>query len=211
MALVLVGAGMLAHVAFDLWGTGIGTARAQTRLRAEFQQALVHPKKARPVVPGGADGLIVIPRLNLDMAFVEGIGTDALAKGPGHYPGTPLPGHGGNVAIAGHRTTHLSPFWALDTMQPGDDITLLTREGKFIYRTMWVGVAPPNATWVLASSGMPSLTLTTCWPRFSSSHRLVLRAVQVYGRSPGGFVDHLHQSLQSWMQPPAMRLGRRVA
>jgi hypothetical protein len=33
-----------------------------------------------------------------------------------------------------------------------------------------------------------SLTLTTCWPRFSSRSRLVVRAIQVYGRVPGGFL-----------------------
>jgi sortase A len=209
VGLLVVGAAMLGRVAYDLWGTGVGTARAQVHLRAEFDRVLAHPKKARPVLPGGAVGLIVIPRLNLDMAFVEGISLEALAKGPGHYPGTPLPGHGGNVAIAGHRTTHLSPFWALDTMQPGDDVTLITREGRFVYRTMWVGVANPDADWVLAGTGLPTLTLTTCYPRFSSTHRLILRAVQVYGRTGHGFVDHLHESLQAWMRPPSLELGHQ--
>jgi len=203
---------MLAHVAYDLWGTGIGTARAQVRLKAEFRRSLAHPTpKARPVLPGSALGLIIIPKLDVDMAFVQGIDDGALAEGPGHYPSSPLPGHGGNVAIAGHRTTHLSPFWALDTMRPGDDVTLITREGTFVYRTIWVGVARPDATWVLAPSGIPTLTLTTCWPRFSSSHRLVLRAIQVYGRTLHGFVDHLGEPLSSWIQPPAIRLGRRLA
>ena len=39
-----------------------------------------------------------------------------LAKGPGHYPGTPLPGQIGNAAIAGHRTTHGAPFCHVDEL-----------------------------------------------------------------------------------------------
>src|SRR5487761_2787659 len=35
----------------------------------------------------------------------EGVAEGDLSLGPGHYPGTPLPGEKGNVAIAGHRTT----------------------------------------------------------------------------------------------------------
>ncbi len=48
------------------------------------------------------------------MVVVEGTGDAQLQDGPGHYPGTPLPGEAGNVAIAGHRTTYLHPFYNLD-------------------------------------------------------------------------------------------------
>ena len=210
--LLMAGAGLLIHVGWDLWGTGLATARAQTKLRADLHEVFTHPRAHRlPVVPGGADGLIRIPAVHLDMAFVEGTGQDALAKGPGHYPNTPMPGAGGNVAIAGHRTTHLAPFWAIDSLHAGDDVTLITRDGRFVYRVVWVGVAAPDADWVLAQTGVPSLTLTTCWPRFSASHRLVVRAIQVYGRSPQGFLDHLNQGLGEWMRSPASRLAPRVA
>ena len=49
--------------------------------------------------------------------------------GPGHYPGTPLPGEAGNVAIAGHRTTYLHPFYNLNELVPGDAIDILTVQG----------------------------------------------------------------------------------
>jgi len=58
------------------------------------------------------------------MAFVEGTSRDDLKKGPGHYPGTPLPGTIGNAAIAGHRTTYLHPFWGVDDLVPGDVIII---------------------------------------------------------------------------------------
>ena len=69
----------------------------------------------------------------------------------------------------------------------------------------------PDADWVLSQTGVPSLTLTTCWPRFSASHRLVVRAIQVYGRSPQGFLDHLNEGLGDWLRPPASRLALSLA
>lgn len=194
-AFLFAGLALLLAAGYDLWGTGVGTARAQARIRTEVRR---HGLRAEPI-PGGADGFLAIPRIHLDMAFVEGVDPAALALGPGHYPGTPMPGQGGNVAIAGHRTTHLAPFWSLDELVPGDPIDLRTAEGRFVYRVLWVGVGPPDSAWVLAPTADPSLTLTTCNPRFSAGQRLVVRAIQVFGPSPGGFLDHLRDPLGSWL------------
>src|SRR3989442_1428771 len=141
--LLALGLSLLAYVGYQLWGTGIYTARAQSTLTAEIR---THGFPIRPV-PGGAVGFIKISRIGLDMAFVQGIDSAALAKGPGHYPGTPLPGRGGNVVIAGHRTTHLAPFWSIDALAPGDWITLQTRRGTFPYSVQWVQVVDPTDLW----------------------------------------------------------------
>jgi LPXTG-site transpeptidase (sortase) family protein len=201
------GLALLLTAGYDLWGTGLGTARAQAGIRTEIRR---HGLRAEPI-PGGADGFLAIPRIHLDMAFVEGVDPGALALGPGHYPGTPMPGQGGNVAIAGHRTTHLAPFWSLDELRPGDRIDLRTAEGRFVYRVLWVGVGLPDSSWVLAPTADPSLTLTTCNPRFSAGQRLVVRAIQVLGPVPGGFLDHLRDPPGSWLAPPLDRAAGRVA
>jgi len=174
LSLVALGATLLAYVGYQLWGTGIATARAQAGFRAEIR---AHGFPPRPI-PGGAIGFIRIPRISLDVAFVQGTSRADLAKGPGHYPRTPLPGESGNVVIAGHRTTHLAPFWAIDALQPGDEIILQTRQGTFLYRVKWKRILSPEASWVAAATTRPSLTLTTCNPRFSARERLVIRAMQ---------------------------------
>jgi sortase A len=184
--LVVLGISLLAYVGYQLWGTGIYTARAQSVITADLR---THGFPSRPV-PGGAVGFIKIPRIGLDMAFVQGVDAAALAKGPGHYPRSPLPGNGGNVVIAGHRTTHLAPFWSIDALAPGDQIMLQTRRGTFLYRVQWVKVVVPAGLWVTGATDQPTLTLTTCNPRFSQRQRLVVRAVQIYGPVPGGFMDH---------------------
>lgn len=184
--MALTGAAMLGTSGYQVWGTGFATVRAQAELRLTLER---QGYPARPI-RGGAAGMLRIPRIGVDVAFVEGTGDAVLERGPGHYAETPLPGEGGNVAIAGHRTTHAAPFWAIDTLVPGDHIELETAAGRFLYRVAWQRVVAPGATWVLAPTDTPSLTLTTCEPRFRGTERLVVRAEQVFGPTPGGFVDH---------------------
>jgi len=132
------------------------------------------------VVPGGAVAILRIPKLHLDMVVVEGTDTESLTKGPGHYPGTAYPwDHTGRVGIAGHRTTYLHPFWSLDHLVSGDLVELETEFGTFDYRVTGSAVILPSEGWVLDQTKRPSLVLTTCSPRFSASHRLVVFANRV--------------------------------
>jgi LPXTG-site transpeptidase (sortase) family protein len=181
MSMMVVGLGLLAGLWWQLWGTGIQTSHAQAAFR---HQVVVHGFPARPI-SGGVVGFIRVPKIGLDMAFVQGVSTAALKKGPGHYPGTPLPGQGGNVAIAGHRTTYLHPFWALDQLRKGDAIVLQTRDGTFTYHVLWRRALAPDDWSVVAPTATSALTLTTCNPLFHSTERLVVRAVLVQARRSG--------------------------
>ena len=134
---------------------------------------------AVPPAPGAPIGTIDIPSIGLDEVVVQGVAATDLAMGPGHYPGTPLPGEEGNVAIAGHRTTYRHPFYDLTAVLPGDPIVLTTPQGAFTYRVVGASVVTPTDAAVLAATGSPTLTLTTCNPRYSAATRLVLRAVLV--------------------------------
>jgi sortase A len=193
---------ILLFIPYLLWGTGLQTARSQDQLRQEFaavqRQAGVttdprpvapaHPSKAAPpaVAPnipapaiGAPVGTIDIPKISLEMVVVSGTGTAQLEQGPGHYPGTPLPGEAGNVAIAGHRTTYLHPFYNLNELVPGDDILLTTVQGEFLYQMTSSQVVAPTDVAVVAATLTPQLTLTTCNPRYSASTRLVVHAALV--------------------------------
>ena len=195
--MVVAGLALLGAVAYQLWGTGIVTSRAQAVFRHELavRGYAATPREGQPV------GVLRIGRIHLDMAVVQGANWWTLERGPGHDARTPLPGEGGNVAIAGHRTTFLHPFWSLDRVDPGDLFTLETANGRFVYRVVWQRDVALGATWVMGPTAVPSLTLSTCTPRFSSARRLVVRAVQVYGVVPGGFLDRLPDVLQSGGAP----------
>ena len=89
-------------------------------------------------------GVITIPKIDLSMVVVEGTGDAQLQAGPGHYPGTPLPGEAGNAAIAGHRTTYLHPFYNLNELVAGDPITIETVQGIFLYHVTSSMAVPPD-------------------------------------------------------------------
>ena len=130
-----------------------------------------------PPADGSPVGEIQIPAIGLDKVVVQGTGTTDLQQGPGHFPGTPLPGEAGNVAIAGHRTTYGAPFFNLNELTSKDTITITTVQGTFIYQVMDTIVVAPSDTAVVAPTAGATLTLTTCNPRFSASSRLVVQAV----------------------------------
>jgi sortase A len=121
---------------------------------------------------------IEIPSIGLDAKVVAGVEPEDLKKGPGHYPGTPMPGQFGNSAIAGHRTTYGQPFYRLDEVQVGDEIVLTTVQGRFVYRATGSEVVDPGASQVVATTdpSAATLTLTTCTPRYTASQRLVVHA-----------------------------------
>jgi sortase A len=137
------------------------------------------PTEELPVTPpGGALEHLVIPVIGLDRYVVQGVAEADLQMGPGHYPGTPLPGQAGNVAIAGHRTTFGAPFFRLNEVHGGDLVYLTDTLGTtWVYRVVSQFVVAPSDVAVLDRTRTPELTLTTCNPRFEATSRLVVRAV----------------------------------
>jgi sortase A len=186
-----VGAVILLFVVWQLWGTSISQHHAQGQLKSEFDALLAHHAAASHAsksslisaatqVPSPGDGTVVaeiqIPAIGVDQFAVEGTTESDLSKGPGHYAGTAMPGQAGNVAIAGHRTTHGAPFNGLGRLVPGDRIVLTTTFGQNL--TYVVSGTPqavsPSDVGVLNYFGDNRITLTTCNPEFSSSQRLVV-------------------------------------
>src|SRR3954462_13503107 len=100
----------------------------------------------------------------------------SLRLGPGHYPGTPLPGARGTVAIAGHRTTYGGPFRRLDKLARGDRIELEMPYGTFTYAVDRRRIVLPTATWVTRRVRHAQLILSACPPLYSAAKRIVVFA-----------------------------------
>jgi sortase A len=127
---------------------------------------------------GDAMARIEIPRIGLDAVVVAGVEPSDLKQGPGHYPGTPMPGQLGNSAIAGHRTTYGQPFFDLDDVEPGDEIVLTSVQGRFVYRMTGSEIVSPSAGHVVLTTdpNVARLTLTTCEPKYTATNRLIVYA-----------------------------------
>jgi len=138
-----------------------------------------------------------IPSIGVSKTIVEGVERDTLRQAPGRYPSSALPGESGNVAIAGHRTTHGAPFFDLDQVQVGDEIKMQTVDGTFTYQVQGheapdggeraYAVVDPSAVEVIANQGDNRLTLTACEPKYSARQRIVVSALLIDG--PDGARD----------------------
>ncbi len=183
---------ILLFVAWQLWGTAITQSHDQSALKKQFVTDVHHvalkPPSGLALIPattriadppeGTVMAQVQIPKINLDQYVVSGTNEGDLAKGPGHYFGTAMPGQAGNVAIAGHRTTHGAPFNRLAELAIGDPIYLTTTSGQrltYIVSAVPVAVSPTDVT-VLNNFGDNRLTLTTCNPEFSARQRLIVVA-----------------------------------
>jgi sortase A len=132
------------------------------------------------LVEGAPIARLVIPKIGLDEIVLEGVESEALNAGPGHLPGSPLPGERGNAIISAHRDRHFKHF---DEIDVGDTVT--TEWGA--RRDRWVvistRVVDENAP-ALVRTPDATLTLTTCWPiRYvgSAPERLIVTAKPAVG------------------------------
>lgn len=205
--LISVGIGVLLFVAWVLKGTDLYTNGQQNRLSEAFAAAPVlapeiprqergdeGPRFAGPpadFAPGEGDPVfrLRMPAIDTDHIVVEGVDTETLRAGPGHYPkcrgdGFDLctrfdevfPGEKGRVVVSGHRTTYGAPFWGVDKLQPGDEILVDAKWGSFVYEVTEQEIVDPNARGIVIQGDKAELVLTTCHPRFSASERLIVYA-----------------------------------
>src|SRR5215218_7528797 len=130
-------------------------------------------------------GRIRMRSIGVSSVVVAGTDASSLRLGPGHYPGTPLPGARGTVAIAGHRTTYGAPFRKLDRLGRGDRVELVMPYGTFVYRVERRRIVPPTATWVTRRTRHDQLILSACHPLYSAAKRIVVFARLVDARARG--------------------------
>lgn len=216
--LVTLGLVVLLFVVYELRVTNVYAHAKQvkardnlTRVWKEHQDPLrgedrAHLPAGKQVVLPAGQGFanLYIPRLGKDYAYtiIEGTSEDDLARGPGHYAGTAIPGQIGNFAVAGHRVTHGQPFLNADQIKVGDAVVVQTDHNWYVYRVLGSvktgrlsarnsqgvpgrEIVDPSATGVVAPvpdhpGERPTkayLTMTTCNPKYSASQRMVIHSL----------------------------------
>jgi sortase A len=186
--------------------TAVYTHFQQTRLARTYdkQAAAFHPRLThgdlatmqrqvavearayrRTLHAGDPVGRIRIGRIGLRMVVVQGTDHESLKKGPGHFAGSALPGEGHLIYVAGHRTTYLAPFAAIDDIRAGDYIRFEVPYGTFTYRVARHYVVASSAVDALEDTGAEILRLQACHPRFFATHRYLVDA-RLVGVAPRG-------------------------
>jgi sortase A len=187
--MIAAGLAVALFIGYELWFTNVLAARSQQHLRHQLTQTWARqpPRPAAAPVPptdlGDGIALMSIPKIGMRRTVViEGVGTSELKQGPGHYPGTAPPGQVGNFVVSGHRTTYGHPFGNLDRLAPNDPIIVEVADRWFLYRVTRAEVVSPDDVGVTlpvpehpgVAPTAGGITLTTCEPKYSASHRLVV-------------------------------------
>ncbi len=195
--LITLGVVVLGFMAYMYWGTALREGNEQRALQSELGRQWSGTGRSLAALTSPGDlalgkpfALIKIPSFGSrwQFAVVQGTGLPQLALGPGHVPGTALPGEVGNFAIAGHRVTAGNPFWSLPALRGGSLVYVETVAGTYEYqvsgRPRWVS---PDDTAALAPvpyrPGQPArrrmLTLITCDPPWTGTSRVIVTGVLV--------------------------------
>ncbi len=138
---------------------------------------------------------IVAPSIDLDAPVVgmdanlgvEGLVTWSVADyAAGYHRGTARPGHVGNMVISGHNNILGEVFRDLYLLAPGDAVYLWVGDMRYHYRVQAtyrlpvtgapIEVLRDNVRW-LSPTDDERLTLVTCWPPWSNTHRTVVVCV----------------------------------
>ena len=136
--------------------------------------------------PGTLVARVYIPRLRdrvWGKKVVEDTTLTQLAQGFGHYQGTAMPGRVGNFAIAAHRRGPMSPLYDINRLRQGDRVIIHRGNKWFYYKLTTSMIVLPSAIWVISpqprnvvkigSTPRPIITLQTCTPAATSTHRWI--------------------------------------
>ncbi len=160
--------------------TTVAAATTTTVLPAEDTATTVGlptpqaPPPENDVEPTQVVGRIAIPRLGLDLDLQEGITLPTLDRGPGHWPGTALPGQPGNVVVAGHRVSHTRPFRYIDELEARDEVTFTVNGVVSRYVVTGHEIVTPDAVRIVDQTPDATATLFACHPPGSTQYRWVV-------------------------------------
>ena len=153
--LIFIGKGLYIHAK---------AALAQVLLETSFEQSIGKTGSGRPWpwADFTTEVRLSSARLGVSDIVLSEAGGEALAFGPTHLMGTPLPGDEGTAVIAAHRDTH---FRWLKELRPGDLVDVTGRDGSNqVFTVRSARIARNDASGIDASRQGQWMALATCWP-----------------------------------------------
>jgi sortase A len=159
--------------------TGVPAAAAPPAVPAEPAAPISVPANPYAPEPVVRLGTIEIPKLGLVHPMYEGVTLNNIDHGPSHWPGTALPGHNGNVVVAGHRVTHDHPFLHIDQLRNGDTVIFTVDGQRSVYVVTGSQIVTPRDTFIVTQTATPQATLFACHPPHSATYRYVVHLALV--------------------------------
>jgi len=149
----------------------------------EYETAIYEPipDNAFPNAINGI-GILTIDTINLRLPIAEGVDEATLRIAPGRVPQTAQIGDIGNAVIAGHRNyTFGSMFNRLGELEIGDMVQYQARNGEImVFEVFEIAIIEPHDQIAFLQPVNDSvITLYTCTPIRTATHRLIIRAQRI--------------------------------
>ncbi|WP_058302326.1 class D sortase [Gorillibacterium timonense] len=143
--------------------------------------ASASPAPTELAVPEGAVAILRISKIDLELPVLEGATKANMKVGAAHMTETTPLGEVGNAAIAAHRArTEGRLFNRLNEIAVGDEMELEMKGKSEVYQVFRVVRVLPTDLSVLDGNGKDRiLTLITCDPIESATHRIIVQAKPV--------------------------------
>lgn len=180
----LIGAAMLitglAFIADGLWIKSKAVIAQILLDRAFLASTAEGPTRPWPWADVLPVARIEAPGIGKSTIVLNGVSGEALAFGPGHLNGTPMPGQRGTAVFSAHRDTHFN--W-LGRLKKGDQVHVKRIDGSTVsYRIRRAWVAEADHPGIDAASDEYLIALTTCWPldgTLRSKWRYIVEGVMI--------------------------------
>ncbi len=191
-ALGLLGVLLLGFVA-DVAVLGpLRHARDQQVEYANFRLALANATApvgqagpdGKPLAPGTPVALLTIPEIGLREVVGEGTTSSVLMSGPGHRRDTVLPGQPGISVIMGRQAGWGGPFRLLNLLQPGQTFTVVTGQGRSLFRVIDLRRAGDPMPRPLVPGHSRLMLVTGSGPAFQPTGILVVDADLLHAAQP---------------------------
>jgi sortase A len=126
-----------------------------------------------------AVAILEIDKIGIKLPVAEGVDLATLKFALGHMPKTAPLGSVGNAVVAGHRSHSFGTYFnRLDEVTVGDTIKVTTGGQTYTYEVYETLIVEPDDLSVLrGSSNHKVITLITCHPLYTSTHRLIVHGV----------------------------------
>lgn len=132
----------------------------------------------------GIMGYVEIPAIQIRLPIYHGCTENELSKGAGHLPSSSLPvgGKSTHAVLAAHSGRADSKmFTDLDQVKEGDLVYLYVLNKTLTYEVDQITVTTPGDTDAIQIiDGEDLLTLLTCTPYGTNTHRLLVRGHRVF-------------------------------
>lgn len=151
-------------------------------------------KKVEYLTPEDPNFSIIIPKIGANARIIANVDSSdekiylpILQKGVAQAWGTSFPGESGHIFLFAHSTdyfwnvgTYNAIFYLLHKLEISDEITIIYKGQRFLYRVIGKNVVDPSEVQYLTrKTNKEFLTLQTCWPPGTTLKRLLVFATRV--------------------------------